>query len=472
MCEVNSPVYEALDHFFHTYLVERDLEKTLSLLTEDVYSLGTGAEEIASNREEFAALLRAEFSALPGPIYYRIQEYQEKEWAPGIWACLCRMTTTLAVEGGRVVEYDTRLTAHFREQDGRYLAAVLHMSEASANQAPNEFFPLRFANQLGLELEDVSKHGLIDLLDDLIPGGIIGAYMEEGFPFYAVNDTFLNMLGYTYEEFVMETGGMVYNAIHVEDRTILDGLFSGSAFSGDSYELEYRLKKKSGEYLWVYDMGKKISTPEGKSATICLIMDMTERIRKQERLLKEARLDSLTGIFNRRGGEEQIERALQEGGGPWAFLLLDIDFFKNVNDFYGHQEGDRLLNSLARKLKSSFRSTDILMRLGGDEFGVFLYACSDLKPIQRKLEELGQWYQAQVRARYPQSGSTLSFGGVYGQGSVSFPSLYKKADQLLYESKQRGKASYHICAQDEFDPCLYGRTIISAETGSGYFFNE
>ena len=66
MCNGKRSAYEALDQFFHAYLVERDLEKTLSLLTEDLYSLGTGAEEVAVSQAEFAALLREQFSALPG----------------------------------------------------------------------------------------------------------------------------------------------------------------------------------------------------------------------------------------------------------------------------------------------------------------------------------------------------------------------------------------------------------------------
>lgn len=456
-----SPVYRALDHFFYTYLVERDLEKTLSLLTEDLYSLGTGAEEVAASREEFEELLRAELAALPGPIHYQISRYHEKQRGPGIWECLCHVTTTLAVNECQSVEYETRLTASFQEREGRYLASALHMSEASANQAPNEFFPLRFASRSTLELETQSRHGLVSLVGDLLPGGVVGAYLEKGFPFYAVNDTLLDMLGYTYEEFLAETNGMFCNAVHTEDHPLLNGLFSQGIFCGDRYELEYRLRKKDGDYLWVYDTGKKIATPEGKDATICLVMDMTERVQKQERLLKEARIDPLTGIYNRRGGEEQIEKALKEAC-SWMFLLLDIDFFKQVNDLYGHHEGDKLLCSLAKRLKSSFRSTDILIRLGGDEFGVFLQPCIDPEPIRKKLEEIGRQYQEEVQAKYPKSGSTLSFGGIYGSGSPSFTWLYEEADRLLYGSKQSGRGYYRIRHLHRGEVCLWGRTCLAA----------
>ena len=464
MCNGKRSAYEALDQFFHTYLVERDLEKTLSLLTEDLYSLGTGAEEVAVSQAEFAALLREQFSALPGPIHYQISRYHEKERAPGLWDCLCQMTTTLAADGGRVIEFAARFTASLQERDGRLLIASLHMSEASSNQAAGAFFPLRFADCAAQALEAPAQLGLVSLLGELLPGGVIGAYLEEGFPFYAVNDTLLDMLGYTHEEFLAATGGLVSNAVHVDDRPILDSLFSQLAFRKGRYELEYRMRKKDGDYLWVYETGKRIVTPEGRDAAICLVSDMTERVRQQELLLREARLDPLTGVYNRRGGEEQIARALREDL-PWMFLLLDIDFFKQVNDLYGHQEGDRLLCFVARHIKAGFRSGDIILRLGGDEFGVFIQPCTGPEIIRQRLEEMGRQYHAEIQARYPLSGSSLSFGGVYGSGPAAFSALYQEADLLLYGSKQHGRGRYQLRPLDRSRPALRGRTTRPAISG-------
>lgn len=460
MCSGKSPVYAALDQFFHAYLVERDLEKTLSLVTEDLYSLGTGAEELAVGRDAFEALLRAEFAMLPGPIHYKIREYREKERAPGIWDCICQVTTTLALAGAQAVEYETRLTGSFQKQEGKYLASVLHMSEASHNQGHNEFFPLRYVSPIAQRLYEPTQHELISLLGQTVPGGIIGAYLEEGFPFYAVNDTLLEMLGYEYEEFWSDTSGLVRNAIHPDDQNRVDEAVNQALCGNQQYELEYRMRKKDGSYLWVYDMGRNLTTPEGRPVTICLVMDTTERIRKQEHLRREARLDPLTGLYNRRGGQEWIEKALAAGG-SWMFFLLDIDFFKQVNDLYGHHEGDHLLRFLARSLQSSFRDTDILVRLGGDEFGVFLAACEeDLEVIRRKLEEVGLQYQAEVQAHYPLSASTLSFGGIYGKGSASFSLLYREADRVLYSSKQAGRGRYQIQTLDREAIGLSGRTCL------------
>ena len=462
MADAKSPVYRALDRFFHTYLVDRDLEGTLALLTEDVYSLGTGADEVAGSRAAFEALLRAELSVLPDPIPYAIGDYQEKETGPGVWECLCQVTTLLPVERGPVQTYTTRFTGSFREREGEYLASVLHMSEPSAGQGPNEFLPLRaFSAGSSQDMVVLSQHGLVDLLGEILPGGVVGAYLEEGFPFYAVNDSMLDMLGYTYEEFLAETEGLFCNAIHPDDRALLDDFFRQEEGIGGRYEMEYRMRRKDGSYLWVYDTGKRISTEEGRGATICLVMDMTRRVQEQERLLWEARMDPLTGLYNRRGGIEAIEKAL-ESGKPWLLLLLDIDFFKQVNDLYGHQEGDAILCYVAQLLKSSFRGSDILVRMGGDEFVAFLQPCGDPEAIQRKLEKIGRLYQEKVQAHCPLSGSTLSFGGLYGSGTASFSALCREADQLLYMCKQDGRGRYQLQALDRGTALLRGKTCLSA----------
>src|SRR5699024_2835739 len=98
---------------------------------------------------------------------------------------------------------------------------------------------------------------LLDILCVMMPSGIIGSYMEEGFPLYVVNDTLLNMTGYTYDEFVKTTGGLVINSIHEEDaKRVSERIFQST---GDGYSIKYRIRKKDGNYIWVYDIGRKIT---------------------------------------------------------------------------------------------------------------------------------------------------------------------------------------------------------------------
>lgn len=99
-------------------------------------------------------------------------------------------------------------------------------------------------------------------------------------------------------------------------------------------------------------------------------MDITHTVEVRNRLRAESERDSLTNLYNRKGGETRIRKELEEDG-PYMFLILDIDNFKKMNDCYGHYQGDQALRFLAQLLTRNFRKSDIVYRIGGDEFGLF-----------------------------------------------------------------------------------------------------
>ena len=100
-------------------------------------------------------------------------------------------------------------------------------------------------------------------------------------------------------------------------------------------------------------------------------------------LIRESSRDFLTGVYNRRGGEERIGEVMQKGV-PFVFLMLDLDDFKKVNDIYGHGAGDSMLCYMGEKLKECFRKTDIIVRLGGDEFAVLPSRAWISAPLKKK----------------------------------------------------------------------------------------
>lgn len=155
-------------------------------------------------------------------------------------------------------------------------------------------------------------------------------------------------------------------------------------------------------------------------------------------MLNDAARDPLTGVYNRRSGEALIQKALT-GEITYVFLVLDIDHFKEINDIYGHQEGDRVLQYTVDLMQHSFRGSDIIFRLGGDEFVIFAYPCSDPEVLERKLRRINQQYQREMERNYKESGSSLSFGGVCGEGATSFQELYRRADRVLYEVKHSAR---------------------------------
>ena len=162
-------------------------------------------------------------------------------------------------------------------------------------------------------------------------------------------------------------------------------------------------------------------------------------------LLNDALRDSLTGAYNRGTGERSIKKALSDEL-SYVFLLMDIDGFKEVNDNYGHQEGDKILKYTVELLKGTFRTTDIIYRLGGDEFVIFASPCENLEAIEKKLDEINQSYQEHIKEHYGRCQSSLSFGGVCSDTSCEnrFDEIYHVADERLYKVKEQGGKGHFI----------------------------
>lgn len=156
--------------------------------------------------------------------------------------------------------------------------------------------------------------------------------------------------------------------------------------------------------------------------------------------------DALTGIRNRGGFSEAVTRYLaQPGSRQGTLLLLDIDHFKQINDTYGHPEGDNVLIRFARTLEQAVRSSDLVGRLGGDEFAVFLPVQMSEEALKGQLDRIMGQMQA-VFADYADCRAGVSIGAVRlkaGQ-KTDYPTLYRMADAALYRAKKSGKNQYDI----------------------------
>lgn len=152
--------------------------------------------------------------------------------------------------------------------------------------------------------------------------------------------------------------------------------------------------------------------------------------------------DPLTLVFNRAGGEMLIRDhiANQISG---SLAIMDIDNFKNVNDDFGHQEGDRVLWEVGAMLLRHFRSTDVVMRLGGDEFVVYVVGMVDEHFVRIKMEEIVSSMRTIMLEEKSGKHISISLGCVINDGSYpDMSSLYRKADQMLYKAKEAGKDGF------------------------------
>lgn len=155
-------------------------------------------------------------------------------------------------------------------------------------------------------------------------------------------------------------------------------------------------------------------------------------------LEQQLKLDSLTGLYNRTATENYINEVLSDSKNHCSFLMIDIDDFKRINDTYGHLQGDLFLRSFADLLKNTFTQGELISRLGGDEFSVFIQNSTS----QSEIEELTHQFLHALKeiAEIPFS---VTIGIAFSNSSITrFQVLYKNADNALYHSKKSKKGSY------------------------------
>ena len=164
---------------------------------------------------------------------------------------------------------------------------------------------------------------------------------------------------------------------------------------------------------------------------------------KEQLLRQKAEHDELTGLINR-NAFKVILKALKESNETVAFIMLDVDKFKEINDMHGHSVGDKVLKTVAQILESNFRSTDYAARLGGDEFAVVLSKCDeDLEKtkqmISAKMETVFNKLKEKSENEIPLT--TLSCGIAVSKNGWN-ENLIEKADAALYEIKRAGRNGY------------------------------
>jgi diguanylate cyclase (GGDEF)-like protein/PAS domain S-box-containing protein len=170
-----------------------------------------------------------------------------------------------------------------------------------------------------------------------------------------------------------------------------------------------------------------------------------EQLKNLERL---SRTDELTGLANRRAFEDEVQRrvaSLERHDGAGSLMLLDLDHFKTLNDTLGHAAGDSALQALSRTLQDLKRETDLVARIGGDEFAIWLDGCSALG-AQRVASNI---VSAMADIRQMFGGGLVELSASIGiaewhRGVTDMQLLLRRADDALYEVKRAGRDAYHV----------------------------
>ena len=212
---------------------------------------------------------------------------------------------------------------------------------------------------------------------------------------------------------------------------------------GEPREAEVYLRHKAGHWIPVSIRAISIKENDKIIGAVELFVDITQRQEEKKKIEEYKSLalyDQLTGLPNRRYIETFLESKLNEYISfqiPFGVLFIDVDNFKNFNDAYGHETGDKVLKMVTATCSGTTRSTDLFGRLGGDEFVAVLAGAHEanirmISGSMRKLVEELVFWDKDLRV-------SISIGATLVNSEDSVASILKRADSLLYQSKQSGR---------------------------------
>jgi len=264
---------------------------------------------------------------------------------------------------------------------------------------------------------------------------------------FRVNRALARMLGRAEDQLL---GVSILDLTHPDDqptiRAHLDKLVTGEI---PTYQVEQRYIHTDGREVWTAISASLVRDSVGTPMYVVhQIEDVTARRRDGERLAHQAIHDPLTGLPNRLLFVDRLRRALAaEGHGRTAVLFLDLDHFKVINDSLGHSAGDRLLVTIADRLRNAVRPNDTIARFGGDEFTVL---CTDV-PDERVAAEIAERIASAVAKPVQLSEGaiyvTISVGIALSGGEMETPeTLLRNADAAMYGAKENGRARFEIYA--------------------------
>lgn len=299
-----------------------------------------------------------------------------------------------------------------------------------------------------LERETRFMQALLDGID-----AVVMEARPPGYQFTFVSREAQNLMGYPVAEWLKPN--FWENHVNAEDRTWIEETIAVHTEKGESFTVDFRMVHRQGHELWVRSINSVELDEENNSIMRGLILDITEQKTAEDRIVYLAEHDSLTGLINRRRFQKELERAIsyseryQQQG---AVLFVDLDQFKYVNDTYGHQYGDEYLLDVSRRLSQVLRRTDILGRLGGDEFGVVIPKCSYEEANTVGMALLGALAQENLEHGGKVVPVSASIGIALFPAQSAVPSdLLAKADAAMYTAKRKGRGQVHVFSEEDVE---------------------
>ncbi len=206
---------------------------------------------------------------------------------------------------------------------------------------------------------------------------------------------------------------------------------------------EIRLPLMDGEIGVFKIVSSPVSNNRGKvHSVIGKLIDITKDVAEKNELIIQAEVDGLTDVYNQATTKKLINKSIKNKPQDQmdALIVMDFDKFKYINDTYGHLKGDDVLKRLGRALKLTFRENDIIGRVGGDEFCVYMKNIHSMGISKLKCEQVN----ALIKGHDPEVFISISAGIAQLKEEKTYEALFEKADSALYEAKKQGTSKAYV----------------------------
>lgn len=412
------------------YLSVRNLEGLLECLDSRFSWIGTGREKISNNFDEARAILELEFQEYGGR--FSIIETESKVVILSDTQCMVYGTCNAEPEDrcGNILELRYTLICEKTVEGMR----LIHCNISKPDDAQERY-------QLIMnQTTDVIFEW--DIISDTL----------------SYSDNWEKRFGYKPNTCNACKNFLVSQNVHQEDRAILEKCLNDIK-AGTSYsEIEVRLKDCNGIYHWCkIRVTVRFSERGVATKAVGIILDIQEEKRYCQLLLEKAQRDVLTGLYNKAAIKEHVEKKMKTPvrNKNQVLMIIDVDYFKQVNDTYGHQYGDTVLTEVADTIKKQFRYTDLLGRIGGDEFVIYLSSVNKKAEVEKKAETI-LLSLSQIKQGPSKTPITCSIGiAFFPEDETDYNRLFKCADIALYYVKSVGKNNYAF-----FDPAIHDEETI------------
>ena len=278
----------------------------------------------------------------------------------------------------------------------------------------------------------------------------------------SANPAVRTVTGYEPAELIGRTTALLRSDLDGPDAfaTRADAIARSGRWAGEVWS-----RRKDGtDFVAALSVSTVQADADVRRRRVIVFSDVTERKLADERMWRHANFDSLTGLPNRRLFRERLQHEIdrsRRSGAPVAVLLFDLDRFKDVNDSLGHDQGDTLLVEIARRMSAQVRATDLVARMGGDEFAVVLGDVEGRGTIERVIDATLAALAVPVELEDEVAHVSASVGvTLFPNDGDTIEALLKNADQALYAAKDAGRGRWSWFAPEMQAAALEKRALV------------